>query len=475
VFVTVKTHSVRFVLLLMCLAFLPAAGSAAPGGVSPYMPLQVAPEIERELRRLFVLAGMPQLRKPYYAADVDEALQRGCQVPSAVCANVRYYLERYMKAVGLTDVSGQLYSTDDTEKFVPNQRGRQVDSTYAGSASGFWQPSAFVNFTASATAYQDEVLPTAFVSFGTDVAQIDIGWRDRWWSPFHDSAVLLSTNARSSPSIGISNYRPLTPLKLRYEVFYADLEETDGILSMGERNTGRPGLFGAHLGMEPLPGWSLGVSRIMQFGGGGRSKSLSTLLRAFFNPRSDTLPGDEEEPGNQIASVTSRFDYGGRIPFSVYMEFAGEDTSANSFVRLGNTALSLGLFLPRITPRVDLTYEFTEFQNGWYRNSVYANGYTNDGSVMGHWAGNERVFQDRVAAQTHTLILNWEFLPGQLLHATYRTVNNTDFTNEEYVQGHELLLRYSRAFWNLIGGAEVYAGRTPLDETYTTVGVFLRW
>jgi hypothetical protein len=452
------------------------ATTAHSRGVSPYLPLQVAPEIEREIKRLFTLAGMPVLRKPYFAGDVAEALHRGCQVPSSVCDNVSVYLERYKNSWGITDASALVVSDDDADKFVPNQRGRRLDSNYNVFANGYWQVSDHILLNASGVAFEDETLPTAYLSLGYDFAQVDIGWRERWWSPFHDSAVLLSTNARSSLSIGVSNYRPLTFLKLRYEVFYADLEETDGILYRGERHTGEPGLFGVHLSIEPFEGLSLGVNRVMQYGGGPRSKSLSTLLKAFFDPSgADNQGGSDDEAGNQIASITSRFDFTGRIPFSVYMEYAGEDTSNSKAFRLGNSSLSLGLFVPQLTRNIDLTYEFSDFQNGWYVNAIYANGYTNDGSVMGHWAGNERVFGDAVPTQTHTLIANWEFAPGNLLHGTLRTIDNTNLTGTEYVRGYEVLLRYSRAIASFIGGAEIYSGRTTRDETFTTFGVFLRW
>jgi hypothetical protein len=94
---------------------------------------------------------------------------------------------------------------------------------------------------------------------------------------------------------------------------------------------------------------------------------------------------------------------------------------------------------------------------------------------MGHWAGNERVFGDAVPTQTHTLIVNWEFLPGNLLHGTLRTIDNTNLTGTEYVRGYEVLFRYSRAIASFIGGAEIYSGRTTRDDTFTTFGVFLRW
>ncbi len=458
---------------------LALAATANSRGVSPYMPLQTSPEIEREIERLFSLAGMPILRKPYFAADVDAALQRACNVPHSVCGHVRIYLDRYKAAAGFTDAGVLLKSTDNAEKLVPNQRGMPLDSWYNVSARAYWQVTDYLLVTGSAVAYEGEVIPTAFISFGTDAAQVDIGWREHWWSPFHDSATMVSTNARPSPSITISNYRPLTSLNFRYEVFYADLEETDGILHEGVRSSGQPGLFGLHLGFEPLPGFSIAVNRMMQFGGDGRSKSFSSLIKAFFDPSGgdnvdEDLPSDEQA-GNQLASITSRFDSSGKFPFSVYMEYAGEDTSNSENFRLGNVALSVGLFLPQITPNIDVTYEFSEFQNGWYVNAIYANGYTNDGSVIGHMVGNEREFGDAVGTQVHTLLFNWELPSGNVIHATVRSIDNQDHSAVDYVRGHEVLLRYSAGFADFIAGIEVYGGRTTRDDNFATFGIFLRW
>lgn len=467
----------RRVALLPCLCLV--VGVVQARGVSPYLPLRTSPEIERDIQHLFTSAQLPLLRKPWFVADVEQALQRACDVPSAMCTRVRLHLERYRRTAGITEASGLLRSTENIDKFVPNQRGMKVSSRYSVAARGYWQPNDYLLLTASGVAWEDEAIPTAILSFGFDAMQVDIGWRERWWSPFQDSATMVSTNALPSPSITISNHRPLTFLNFRYEVFYADLEETDGILFQGTRSSGRPGLFGVHLGIEPAQGFSIAVNRVMQFGGDGRSKSLSTMLKAFFDPSGrDNTDGDlapDDEAGNQLASITTRFDSSGRFPFSVYMEYAGEDTSSSENFRLGNTALSVGLFLPQVTPRVDATYEFSEFQNAWYVSGIYANGYTNEGSIIGHWAGNERQFGDGVGTQVHTLLFNWELPRDNLLHATVRTIDNQDTSAVGYVRGYEGLLRYSHGFSNFVGGAELYGGRTVFDDSFAAFGIFVRW
>src|SRR5690606_782435 len=117
--------------------------------------------------------------------------------------------------------------------------------------------------------------------------------------------------------------------------------------------------------MEPVSGWSIGVNRILQYGGGARGgRSVGDFLDAFFRPfESDNIGPDQsrdEEFGNQAASVTSRFLFPGRTPFAIYFEYAGEDTLRGRNYMLGNAALSAGIHFPRIGRNLDLTYEITE-------------------------------------------------------------------------------------------------------------------
>jgi hypothetical protein len=464
------------------------AGSlASAGGVSPYLPMKLAPEIERQVERLMVMADMPLLIKPFRASDVQRALKKACETPSTVCRQVSDYLDRFKHDAGFTHASASASFADDDDvfdanrrgKFLPNQRGITTDSNYQVSAQGYWQPFDHLIANVGAIAYEGDVIPTAYLTFGYAAAQVDVGWREYWYSPFQDSSMLFSTNAQASPSVALSNSRPLTSWGFRYELFLMKLEETDGILFQGERSSGRPYIAGVHLEIAPLPGWSLAVNRMFQFGGDGRDSSLSTILRAFFDPagtdNSSTPEERDKEAGNQIASVTSRFNFTGRVPFSVYMEYAGEDTKNSEKYQLGNAALSLGVFFPRVTKNIDLTYELTEWQNGWYVNAIYANGYTNEGSIIGHWGANERVFGDAVGAQTHALKINWDVGARSLIHATYRTVDNENYSSVDYVRSHELQARYTYRFPEFMTGMDLYFGRTTLDDNFVNVGAFVRW
>src|SRR4029077_3233938 len=77
----------------LLLAFQAAASAR---GVTPYLPLNLEPEIEAQIERVLILAGKPVMRRPIAAATVLEALPKACAVDARLCEQVGRYLSRYM-------------------------------------------------------------------------------------------------------------------------------------------------------------------------------------------------------------------------------------------------------------------------------------------------------------------------------------------------------------------------------------------
>jgi len=159
----------------------------------------------------------------------------------------------------------------------------------------------------------------------------------------------------------------------------------------------------------------------------------------------------------------------------VYFEYAGEDGSRGEGWRLGNVSLSGGIDLPRLWDRVDLTYEFSDWQNGWYVNSVYPTGLSNEHHVTGHWGGDERVLKDAVGAQSHSLRLGWTPAFGGAFEFRYRTLANDDYTNMGYKREHEFAARYSRPYGQWLVGGELQIGRDVFGEDFARVAGFARF
>ena len=458
-------------------------------GVTPYLPLNLEPEIESQIERVLILGDQPVLTRPIAAATVIKALPKACKKDAELCHRVERYLSRYTHHSGLTHASIEAGHGTGVNDTLPDSYGMGSKSTWQASASAYWQPSDYFLAEAGADGYEGRVTYTgSMLSLGGSFAQLDIGFRPHWWSPLSDSSMLMSSEAPTLPSVTLSNYEPISPLGIKYELFDARMskqpiafEQPDGTFKDVE---GNPRLFGAHLSIEPASGWSMGFSRLLQYGGAGRPSSLKNLFDGFFNPSKydNALNGASafnSQFGNQEASWTSTFLYPGKVPFVVYAEYAGEDTSRSRNYLLGNSALSLGIHFPRLFERFDLLVEASEWQNEWYTHALYTYGMTTNRFVDGNWGADQRLFNDGIGARSGTVKLGWDATFGGRFELRYRVLQNQNYdgyqTLTHYDRYHELSISYSRPWRGVIVGGDFDAGRDSLGANFTRLDAFLRY
>ncbi len=267
-------------LLMQC----PAFGR----GVSPYLPLDLDPEIEAQIERVLILGNKPVMTRPIPAATVLEALPKACKVDQGLCRRVQRYLSRYMhnRGVSYATLEGAASSGKGAASVAPNRYGMEENSHWDASAQVYLQPNDYVLIDLGAVAYEGRTtFSGSMISLGFSGAQLDLGFRPHWGSPFSDSSMLMSTEAPTMPSVTLSNYEPLTRLGLRYELFGAIMSNSNRIVFDGGYTSGKPRLAGVHVDAEPVSGWSIGVSRLLQYGGGALGgSSVRDLLDAFFSP-----------------------------------------------------------------------------------------------------------------------------------------------------------------------------------------------
>src|SRR5205814_8140976 len=181
------------------------------------------------------------------------------------------FLANYMQVSGVAFASYEVAAASGSgdKTVMPNQHGAGADSHYRAAAAGYLQPSDYLLLGVGGVADEGRATATGSVlSAGFDFAQLDLGYRDHWWSPMTDSAMLISTEAPTMPSITLSNYRPLTRLGLEYELFVARMSHSNDIeLTNGTLTRGYPKFGGLHLSFEPVSG----RSEERRVGKGGRS------------------------------------------------------------------------------------------------------------------------------------------------------------------------------------------------------------
>ena len=471
-------------------------GAARADSLSAYLPLNLEPEMERQIERVLILADEPVLKRPFPVELVRAALPEACKKDAALCSRVRRYLERYSGAYGLTHASATGAVDSGAHAVLPNQHGLSSNDQWQLSAQGYLQPSDYLLLSAGGLAYSGRSEATgSTVSVGASWAQLDAGYRDHWLSPMTDTgSMLLSTESPTTPSVTLSNWEPLTRFGLQYELILTRLHQTgadagaslpgDNILYQGVASRGDPHLFSMQLSIEPFAGWSLGINRNLEYGGGsGLPDSARFLLRDFFKPS-----GLSQTQGNQQASYVSRFIFPGKTPFAVYFQYAGEDNSDGGSYLLGNAALSAGIDFPRLGRHFDATYELSEWQNIWYVHNIFLDGMTNDGLVLGAWGADQRNFGDGVGARSQMLRFGWEPPFGGYLQLRARTLANQGYYGgdlRQYTPGqpqpfpyshyYDLSLSYSRPVGGVTVGGEALAGRDIDGRSFTRLEAFVRY
>src|SRR5262245_1544270 len=171
-------------------ALLVLSNRAALGrGVTPYLPLNLEPEIESQVERVLILGDQPVLTRPIPAALVLDALPKACKVDAVLCAQVRRFLSRYMRDYGIAhaSVEGSASKGSGSGTVLPDRYGMTDNSHWDASAQVYIQPNDYLLVSAGGVAYQGHTDYTgSLISLGFSWAQLDVGFRPHWLSPLSD-------------------------------------------------------------------------------------------------------------------------------------------------------------------------------------------------------------------------------------------------------------------------------------------------
>lgn len=465
-----------------------ALSSNAVLAASMYLPLSMQPNIERKVDKLFVLADMPIIKRPIPISQIRLAVEKTRTTAPQLSSDVDAYLQRFNRGLGFTHLSVKAnLDQSENDYSVPNSYGLLSSSKYhlglgAYATLGDWAiVNIAENYNSGNNQTRTDLQHHSFISLGTPLAQVDIGYRPHWLGPFKDSDMLISTNAQTMPGITLSNTKAFNMFGIDtyYELFLLKMSESSLIRStrdLTQVKRGSPRLFGTHLSFQPFSGFAIGFNRLMQFGGGDRDDRAGSVAEAFFVPRdADNIDDEGRDFGNQLSSITTRYTFPGTFPISAYMEFAGEDTSASSRYHLGNTAVMFGVHLPEVLNHLDIRYETAEWQNLWYVNANYGDGLTNYEGIVGHWGAERRRFSDGVGARADTLSISYEHSSRDNIVATFRRLENAEPRGSNYETSREIDLSYTRKWQNSLIELNAVFGESVFGESYHRLTVGFRW
>lgn len=462
---------------------------AVKTGVAPYLTEKLSPSIELEVERLASIAGIPNLTRPYNIATIFHYLDQIRVSHPGLYSRLSMALRPYERRFSITHASVAANYSDQDLAWA-NHRGNDIDTLGFLSLRGQWQPSDWLGFYGGGylTNYRDGGIPddtrvsnASYVSMGVQWAQLDIGYRDFWLSPFQGGSQLLSTHAESMPSITLSNNLPFEfwGARWNYQSFLAEMGPQD-VLYQGEYTGGNnPLIAGLHLSVQPTPWWTIGATRLLQFSGGKRPRDLETMFRAFLDPRGSDNVGEDlsqdEQAGNQLAALSSKLSFDGRVPFTFSAELGGEDTNNNKDYQLGNTSVTAGLFFPYFfTESMSFSFEYSDWQKAWYSNSVYSEGFTNEGYVLGTWAMQEqREMLRSNAGRSYYMGLHYQFENDHILYTQIRTSEPKGIT--ELSSSWELEVDYSFPLKVHVGTLSIHVGKDNFGEDFSRASIALEW
>lgn len=219
------------------------------------------------------------------------------------------------------------------------------------------------------------------LSLGGRYAALEAGKISGWYGPGRRGSLLLTNNAVPFPGVRLHDPEPI-PLSGVFS-FLGSVQYDFFLARMESKAVRSHSLFaGARLAARPAPWLEIGVSRLLHYGGEGRSNGIGEFFRDFFgendpSDRSNTLGGFD---------VALNLPVPGQ-PVQLYWAPAGE------FSRIAQWGNLAGIYLPRAAGigRLDVRAEYADnhaWENkssDWYGHPAYPHRYR--GRLLGHPMG----------------------------------------------------------------------------------------
>ncbi len=246
--------------------------------------------------------------------------------------------------------------------------------------------------------------------------QFTFGKQQLWWGTSAGGSMLFSTNAAPITMLQINRVMPsrlpgilgrLGPVQFDYILGrlrgqnWVCCTNSNFIGSWTKPLGDQPFITGQKLSFKPTPNLELGFGASILVGGDGIPFTTHNFLQAVLSTTSTGTPGSPSDPGDR----RGEFNFAYRIPklrdWLTFYADAYVDDQVNPWFAWDKTALTAGLYLPKIPrlPKLDVRVEgvFTDLPGGgpvvqhgfFYTNGRFRSGYTNDGSLIGSWIGRQ--------------------------------------------------------------------------------------
>ena len=215
-----------------------------------------------------------------------------------------------------------------------------------------------------------------------------------YWGPGHEGSLIRGDASR--PVYGLTMQRAEQQAfetkwlswigPWQYQAFAGQLDDYDAIPDAK--------LLGFRLTAQPLPYLELGASRILQWGGEGRSESFDSLWNAIKG--NDNFYDGDLDKSNQIAGFDARLNlnHWSGVPISLYGQYVGEDEAGLlPSKKMYLAGIDYSSQLNNLPLQVYAEWADTrtngDVQGISYNHYIYQDGYYQHGFPLGHAMGGD--------------------------------------------------------------------------------------
>jgi len=215
-----------------------------------------------------------------------------------------------------------------------------------------------------------------------------------YWGPGHEGSLIRGDASR--PVYGLTMQRAEQQAfetkwlswigPWQYQAFAGQLDDYHAIPDAK--------LLGFRLTAQPLPYLELGASRILQWGGEGRSESFDSLWNAIKG--NDNFDDGALDKSNQIAGFDARLNlnHWGGVPISLYGQYVGEDEAGLlPSKKMYLAGIDYSSQLNNLPLQVYAEWADTrtngDVQGISYNHYIYQDGYYQHGFPLGHAMGGD--------------------------------------------------------------------------------------
>jgi hypothetical protein len=285
---------------------------------------------------------------------------------------------------------------------------------------------------------------------------LSAGYMERWWGPGWDGSLILSTNARPIPTATLErNYTD--PFESKWLSWIGPWRASVAMGRAESSDVPVPDVrfFAARVNFKPRPWLEFGLTRTAQWCGGERSCDWSTFVDMVLGHDNQLTNGavSAQQPGNQMAGYDMRLRSPWHaLPIAFYTQWIGEDEAAglpSKFIGLfgleGWGSSRLGSWRLR-AEYADTACNFPRQDPDFgcaYRNSIYPQGYTYRGRIIGDSIDND---SRRFTLAMLVTLNNGDFLGISLRRLNINRDGGPHAISEVPMDVDNVELRYSRDF-----------------------------